>query len=62
LNLSANQTLEQITLHNLLGQQVLSQKLNAQEELIDLNELTNGVYLAQVQINGTSKTFKIIKK
>ncbi len=62
LNLSANQSFEQINMHNLLGQQVLSQKLNAQNESIDLNSLTSGVYLAQVQINGASKTFKIVKK
>jgi hypothetical protein len=62
LNLSANQSFEQIYLHNLLGQQVLSQKLNASEEMIDLNSLNSGVYLAQVQLNGSNKTFKIIKK
>lgn len=62
LNLSANQAFEQVTLHNLLGQQVLSKKLNSQNESLDLNALTSGVYLANVQINGASKTFKIVKK
>ncbi|QTY26296.1 T9SS type A sorting domain-containing protein [Flavobacterium sp. CS20] len=62
LNLSANQAFDQIKLHNLLGQQVLNQKLSAQDERIDLNALTSGVYLAQVQINDATKTFKIIKK
>lgn len=62
LNLSSRQSLEGISIHNLLGQQVLNQKLNAQEEIIDLNALTSGVYLARVQVNGTSKTFKIMKK
>ncbi|QTY26295.1 T9SS-dependent choice-of-anchor J family protein [Flavobacterium sp. CS20] len=62
LNLSSNQAFDQIKLHNLLGQQVLNQKLSAQDERIDLNALTSGVYLAQVQINDATKTFKIIKK
>lgn len=62
LNLSANQTLDQVVLHNLLGQQVISKKLSNQRESVDLNNLSNGVYLAKVQINNASKTFKIIKK
>jgi len=62
LNLSANQAFDQIQLHNLLGQQVLNQKLSSQDEQIDLNALTSGVYLAQVQINDATKTFKIVKK
>jgi len=62
LNLSANQAFDQVQLHNLLGQQVLNQKLSAQDERIDLNSLTSGVYLAKVQINDASKTFKIVKK
>jgi hypothetical protein len=61
LNLSANQSFEQVNLFNLLGQQVLNQKLNSQNESVNLNSLTNGVYLAKVQINGVAKTFKIIK-
>lgn len=62
LNLSANQTFEKLTIHNLLGQEVLSQQLNAQDENVDLSNLNSGVYLAQVKINGVSKTVKILKK
>ncbi|TKS56962.1 T9SS type A sorting domain-containing protein [Mesohalobacter halotolerans] len=62
LNLSANQAFDQVTLHNLLGQQVLSQELSNQNESVDLNNLSSGVYLAQVQINDSTKTFKIVKK
>lgn len=62
LNLSANQAFDQVKLHNLLGQQVLSQELSNQSEIIDLNNLSSGVYLAQVQISDATKTFKIVKK
>jgi len=62
LNLSADQQLDNVSLHNLLGQQVLSQKLSAQDEQINLNALSSGVYLAKVQIKGATKTFKIMKK
>lgn len=62
LNLSANQAFEKVSLFNLSGQRVLSEELNSQNEKIDLNMLTKGVYLASVQINGTTKTFKLIKR
>ncbi len=62
LNLSANQAFDKVELHNLLGQQVLSQKLSAQDESVSLNALTSGVYLAKVQINDATKTFKVVKK
>lgn len=62
LNLSANQSFEQLNLYNLLGKRVLSRKLNSQNEVIDLNELSSGVYLVQVQIDSINKTFKIVKK
>ena len=62
LNLSANKAFDQVQLHNLLGQQVLNQKLSAQDERIDLNSLTTGVYLAKVQINDVTKAFKIVIK
>ena len=62
LILSANQAFDKISLFNLLGQQALSQKLSAQDESIDLNSLTSGVYLVKVQIGDSSKTFKIVNK
>jgi len=62
LNLSANEQIDNVSLHNLLGQQVLSQKLSAEDEQINLSALSSGVYLAKVQIKGATKTFKIMKK
>lgn len=62
LNLSATKQLENVSLHNLLGQQVLNQKLTSQNEQVSLNALTSGVYFAKIQINGASKTFKVMKK
>jgi hypothetical protein len=62
LNLSANKQLQNLSIHNLLGQEVLNQKLSSQNETVNLNALTSGVYLAKVQINGASKTFKVMKR
>jgi len=62
LNLSANEALSQISIYNLLGQEVSSRSLSNQNESVDINSLNSGVYLAQVQINNKVETFKFVKK
>ncbi len=61
LNLSASINMEKVSLHNILGQQVVSQKLSNTKETIELSGLQSGVYIATVSIDGASKTFKIVK-
>ena len=61
LNLSANISMEKVSLHNTLGQQVVSQKLSNTNETVELSGLQSGVYIATVSIDGASKTFKIVK-
>ncbi|MBK5213480.1 MAG: T9SS type A sorting domain-containing protein [Flavobacteriaceae bacterium] len=61
LNLSANTAMEKVVLHNMLGQQIVSQKLNSSSETINLSGLQAGVYIATVSIEGASKTFRIVK-
>ncbi len=62
LNLSATNSMEKVVLFNILGQQVLSQKLSNTSETVNLSSLKTGVYIATVTIDGNSKTFKIVKK
>lgn len=61
LNLSANTSMEKVALYNMLGQQVVSQKLSNNNETIELSGLQSGIYIATVSIDGASKTFKIVK-
>ncbi|SRX54622.1 T9SS-dependent choice-of-anchor J family protein [Aequorivita sp. CIP111184] len=61
LSLSANTSMENVVLYNMLGQQVVSQKLNNSNETIELSGLQSGVYIATVSIDGASKSFKIVK-
>ncbi|OAD90018.1 hypothetical protein A7A78_07310 [Aequorivita soesokkakensis] len=61
LNLSANTSMEQVALYNMLGQQVVSQKLNSNNETVEISGLQSGVYIATVSIDGASKSFKIVK-
>lgn len=61
LNLSASTAMDSVTLHNMLGQQVLSQKLDSNTETINLSGLQSSVYIATVTIDGATKSFKIVK-
>lgn len=61
LNLSANTSMEKVALYNMLGQQVVSQKLSNNNETVELSGLQSGIYIATVSIDGASKSFKIVK-
>ena len=62
LNLSANSTMESVVLYNVLGQQVVSQKLANTNEIVNISALNTGLYIATVSIDGNTKSFKIVKK
>lgn len=62
LNLTSSESLSEVKLYNLLGQEVMSKKLSSQNEAIDINSLNSGVYLAKVQIGNAEETFKFVKK
>jgi len=61
LVLSASTSLENVQLFNLLGQQVVSQKLSNTNETVDIASLNSGIYVAKVSVEGRTKSFKIIK-
>ncbi len=61
LHLSANTSMEKVALYNMLGQQVVSQKLSNTSETIEISGLQSGIYIATVSIDGASKSFKIVK-
>ena len=45
-----------------IGQHILSNKLTSTKASIDLSALHSGIYIAQVSIEGTTNSFKIVKK
>ena len=61
LVLSASTSLENVQLFNLLGQQVVSQKLSNTNETVDIASLDSGIYVAKVSTEGRTKSFKIVK-
>jgi len=63
LNLSSSNAMENVSIHNIIGQQITSQKLvNAQETMIDMSTFDSGLYLVTVEINGIRKTFRVVRK
>ena len=62
LYLSAQAPMDKLEIFNLLGQKIISKKLSYSKESILLDTLNSGIYLAQVEIKGQTKTFKFFKK
>lgn len=62
LNLRANTPMENLQLINIIGQEVISQKLANSNEIINISNLKSGIYIAKVSIEGRTKSFKIVKK
>ncbi len=62
---SANETLGNITLTTIAGQQVISKNVNVtkgdNEFAIDLGHITKGIYVSKIQLGELSKTVKIAK-
>ena len=62
LTLTANNTINAITIYNMLGQEVKSLTTSLTEVEVDLTNLNTGTYFVKVQIEDRVGTFKIIKK
>jgi hypothetical protein len=62
LHLSYSQNISKVEIINLLGQQVLSQSMNANQTQIDMSRLNSGAYLVRVTSEGQVKTIKVIKE
>lgn len=63
LHLSAKENINAVTVHNQLGQVVISKKpLNEMITILDVSRLNPGVYFLQIEIGQNLITKKIIKK
>lgn len=61
LTINARNPLENITIHNISGQAVISKKLSSSSETVDLNTLSTGVYIATIQTEGASTAIKFVR-
>ena len=63
LKLSAVKPIKNVTLFNLLGQEVLAETFNNQKEVdLNISSFRTGTYIMKVQIEDKVETFKILKK
>lgn len=62
LNLSYTKEISKVSVHNLLGQEVLSKSVNAIQSQVDLSRLSTGTYLVKVTVDGLENTIKIVKE
>lgn len=53
---------DRITLFSLIGHQLYSAEINSLQTAINLSNYPKGIYILVATINGTSKTFKVLKE
>jgi len=59
---SSAEPFNKIELYNLLGQNIMMKILSLNTEKINLSELSNGVYIAKISVDGKTKTLRILKQ
>jgi hypothetical protein len=62
LTIRNTETIQNVTVFNLLGQQMLVKKINATEGQIDMSYLAAGTYLVKVSNGQNVQTIKVIKE
>ena len=62
LNVNTTQNISDVTVYNLLGQQVLFMNMNTNQGKIDMSNLASGTYLVKVNTETAVKTIKVIKQ
>lgn len=62
LNLSYTQNITNVAVFNILGQQVITNNVNATQGQVDMSNLAVGTYLVKVTAGDETKTIKVVKK
>ncbi|MFD2918009.1 T9SS type A sorting domain-containing protein [Psychroserpens luteus] len=62
LTLNAQNEMSNVSVINMLGQEVLTMSPNNVDSVIDMSELQLGVYFVNVTINNTTETIRVIKQ
>ncbi len=62
LNISLGKKITDVTIYNLLGQEVLTKAINANEGQLDVSSLNAGTYFVKVDAGDEVRTLKVIKK
>lgn len=63
VNIEANETIANVVVYNLLGQEVIRQNVNAANGKVNIASLPQATYVMQIQTEGgASATLKVVKK
>lgn len=62
LNLNAQNTIENVRMYNMLGQEVLRATPNNVDSELDLSNLQTGTYFVKVTIASVTKTIRVVKQ
>lgn len=62
LNLSTQNTVENVAIYSLLGQEVIQVSPKQKSPSLNISSLASGVYVMKVEVDGQTGTYKIIKK
>jgi alpha-tubulin suppressor-like RCC1 family protein len=62
LNISFDKEITSVSVYNLLGQEVLTKVINANEGSLDTSNLSSGTYIVKVNADNAVKTLKVIKE
>lgn len=62
LNLSYEQNITNVSVYNVLGQEIIIKKFDANHTQVDMSGFASGTYIVKVTANNVNKTFKVIKE
>lgn len=62
LNLKAHNNIQNVSIYNMLGQEVVRTSPNSVNNEVDMSSLQAGAYIVRVTINDNTKTIRIIKQ
>jgi hypothetical protein len=62
LTLAHERTISDVAVFNLIGQQVITRKANANVSEIDTSSLPSGAYIVKITVDNQMKTIKVIKE
>lgn len=62
LNLkSINNNIDSVSIYSLLGQEIVNTKIHAEKYQLDVSSLSTGTYIMEVDVNGKTGAYKLIK-
>ncbi|MEM7187645.1 MAG: T9SS type A sorting domain-containing protein, partial [Bacteroidota bacterium] len=62
LNLRSNESINQITIYNAVGQVVLQNAPNSSDVNLDVSQLQTGIYIARVATDSGSQILRVVKR